>query len=82
MIGEKVILGNLNNNKLLDIWFSKKSVKIRQMLNNSNRNFFKPCNVCDVEGTLMGEKNAGYFKLMIRKVLILGGSSDIGKEDS
>ena len=31
---EKVILGNLNNNKLLDIWFSKKSVKIRQMLNN------------------------------------------------
>ena len=60
--GKKVILGNLNNNKLLDIWFSKKSVKIRQMLNNSNRNF-KPCNVCDVEGTLMGEKNAGYFSL-------------------
>jgi len=60
--GKKVILGNLNNNKLLDIWFSKKSVKIRQMLNNSNRNF-KPCNVCDVEGTLMGEKNAGFFTL-------------------
>jgi radical SAM protein with 4Fe4S-binding SPASM domain len=60
--GKKVILGNLNNNKLLDIWFSKKSVKIRQMLNNSNRNF-KPCNVCDVEGTLMGEKNAGFFSL-------------------
>ncbi len=60
--GKKIILGNLNNNKLLDIWFSKKSVKIRQMLNNSNRNF-KPCNVCDVEGTLMGEKNAGYFSL-------------------
>ena len=60
--GKKVILGNLNNNKLLDIWFSKKSVKIRQMLNNSNRKF-KPCNVCDVEGTLMGEKNAGFFSL-------------------
>ena len=59
-MGKKVILGNLNNNKLLDIWFSKKSVKIRQMLNNSNRNF-KPCNVCDVEGTLMGEKNAGFL---------------------
>ena len=25
------------------------------MLNSSNRNF-KPCNVCDVIGTLMGEK--------------------------
>ena len=60
--GKKVILGNLNNDKLLDIWFSKKSVKIRQMLNNSNRNF-KPCNVCDVEGTFMGEKNAGFFSL-------------------
>ena len=60
--GKKVILGNLNKNKLLDIWFSKQSIKIRQMLNNSNRNF-KPCNVCDVEGTLMGEKNAGFFNL-------------------
>jgi hypothetical protein len=30
------------------------------MLNKSNRNF-KPCNICDVEGTLMGEKNSTYF---------------------
>jgi len=22
---------------------------------------FKPCNVCDVEGTFMGEKNSNYF---------------------
>ena len=59
--GKKVILGNLNNEKLLDIWFNKKSMKIRQLLNNSNRNF-TPCNVCDVEGTFMGEKNSTYFK--------------------
>ena len=58
--GKKLILGNLNQNKLLDIWFSKKSMSIRKMLNNSNRNF-SPCNVCDVEGTFMGEKNSGYF---------------------
>jgi radical SAM protein with 4Fe4S-binding SPASM domain len=58
--GKKVILGNLNNQKLLDIWFSKKSMGIRKMLNKSNRNF-KPCNVCDVEGTFMGEKNSTYF---------------------
>ena len=58
--GKKVILGNLNNNKFLDIWFSKKSMRIRKMLNASNRNFM-PCNVCDVEGTFMGEKNSGYF---------------------
>ena len=58
--GKKVILGNLNKEDLVEIWFSKKSMKIRKMLNNANRNF-TPCNVCDVEGTFMGEKNSGYF---------------------
>jgi len=58
--GKKVILGDLNKEKLLDIWFSKRFMGIRTMLNKSNRNF-KPCNVCDVEGTFMGEKNSKYF---------------------
>mgnify|MGYP001024186876 CR=1 FL=1 len=58
--GKKIILGDLNKKKLIDIWFSKKFMKIREMLNKSNRNF-NPCNVCDVKGTYMGEKNASYF---------------------
>lgn len=58
--GKKIILGNLVKENFLDIWFSKKSLKIRKLLNNSNRNF-SPCNVCDVEGTFMGEKNSKYF---------------------
>ena len=58
--GKKVILGDLNKEKLLDIWFSAKSMRVRKMLNKANRNF-KPCNVCDVEGTFMGEKNSTYF---------------------
>ena len=58
--GKKIILGNLKKEKLIDIWFSKKSVSIRKMLNNNNRNF-TPCNVCDVDGTLMGKKNSIYF---------------------
>jgi radical SAM protein with 4Fe4S-binding SPASM domain len=58
--GKKVILGDLNKEKLKDIWFSKRFMGIRKMLNKSNRNF-TPCNVCDVEGTFMGEKNSGYF---------------------
>ena len=57
---KKIILGNLNNEKILDIWFSAKSLKIRKMLNQSNRNF-TPCNVCDVDGTLIGEKNSIHF---------------------
>lgn len=58
--GKKIILGNLNKEKLLDIWFSKKSLLIRKKLNSNDRNF-KPCNVCDVDGTLMGKKNSVYF---------------------
>ena len=58
--GKKVILGDLNKEKLKDIWFSKRFMGIRKTLNKSNRNF-TPCNVCDVEGTFMGEKNSKYF---------------------
>jgi hypothetical protein len=53
-------LGNLKKEKLIDIWFKDKSIKIRNILVNSNRNF-SPCNVCDVDGTLMGKTNAMYF---------------------
>ena len=59
--GKKIILGNLNKEKLKDIWFGKKAMKIREMLNNANRNF-SPCNLCDVVGTFMGEKNSTYFR--------------------
>ena len=62
--GKKVILGDLNKEKLKDIWFSKKFMEIRKMLNKSNRNF-KPCNVCDVDGTFMGEKNSKYFNSIL-----------------
>ena len=58
--GKKAILGDLNKEKFKDIWFSKKFMGIRSMLNKSNRNF-KPCNVCDVEGTFMGKKNSLLF---------------------
>ena len=58
--GKKIILGNLMQNSILDIWFSEKSLRIRKQLGSKNRNF-SPCNVCDVDGTLMGQKNSEYF---------------------
>ncbi|MAE09633.1 MAG: hypothetical protein CMF78_00340 [Candidatus Marinimicrobia bacterium] len=58
--GKKIILGNLKEENLLDIWFKEKSMKIRKKLSNSNRKF-SPCNVCDVNGTLMGEANSKYY---------------------
>jgi len=59
--GKKIILGNLKKENLLDIWFKEKSMKIRKSLVNSNRKFI-PCNTCDVDGTLMGEKNSQFFR--------------------
>ena len=59
--GKKIILGNLNTKKLIDIWFSSKAMTIRNKLVNSNREF-SPCNLCDVEGTFMGKKNSSYFR--------------------
>jgi len=58
--GKKIILGNFNEKKLVDIWFSQRAINLRKKLNNSNRKFL-PCNLCDVDGTLMGEKNSTYF---------------------
>ena len=58
--GKKIILGNLKFENFEDIWFGKKATNIRKMLNKKNRNF-SPCNVCDVKGTLMGQKNAELF---------------------
>lgn len=59
--GKKIILGNLKKENLVDIWFKEKSMKIRKKLSNNDRKF-SPCNVCDVNGTLMGAENSKYFK--------------------
>ena len=59
--GKKIILGNLKKETFLDIWFSKKALFIRNKLFKSDRTM-TPCNICDVTGTFMGEKNAEYFK--------------------
>lgn len=62
MTGEKKnILGNLNKNTFKEIWLSKKSKDAREMLNNSNRGL-SPCNVCDVNGTLIGEAHSKAWK--------------------
>ena len=55
--GKKMIIGNLYKQDLLEIWFSKLLMTARRRLFQGDRNF-KPCNVCDVEGSLMGKKHA------------------------
>ena len=55
--GKKSKMGNFNEVSLLDLWLDKKWINIRRSLIKGNRNF-KPCNVCDVNGMLIGKKHA------------------------
>ena len=47
----------------IEIWTSEKAKISRKNLYEAKRNF-APCNVCDVEGTLMGRKNSEYYSKM------------------
>ena len=55
--GKKMVVGNLYEQDFVEIWFSQLMMTKRKKLNQGDRNF-KPCNVCDVHGSLMGRKHA------------------------
>ena len=59
--GKKNILGNLKNENFLDIWLSLKSKESRKRLNLGDRSL-SPCNVCDVQGDLIGKKHYEAWK--------------------
>jgi len=59
--GKKNILGNLNKSSFLEIWTSQLSEISRKSLIKGDRNF-SPCNVCDVQGNLIGEHHGKAWK--------------------
>jgi len=54
--GKKFIVGNMKTQDFKDIWLGAKLKTARKQLAAGNRNY-PPCNVCDVKGTLIGEKH-------------------------
>jgi len=62
--GKKNILGNLNKQSLKDIWLSEKAMTARKKLNNFDRSL-SPCNVCDVNGLLIGSEHSEAWKKII-----------------
>jgi radical SAM protein with 4Fe4S-binding SPASM domain len=50
---KRLILGNVKETSILDIWNSEKYKEVRGNLANGNRNH-SPCNRCDVNGMMMG----------------------------
>ena len=57
--GKKIILGNLMQNSILDIWFSEKSLRIRKQLGGKIEIFSVQCLRC--EWNVNGTKNSEYF---------------------
>ena len=53
---KKVSLGDLNKDSIYKVWTSQKTKKYRLELGRGNRSF-KPCNNCNVLGTLQGRKH-------------------------
>jgi len=54
--GRHLILGNVNDHSILEIWNNDILKEVRKNLAKQNRDF-TPCNVCDVEGVLMGRSH-------------------------
>lgn len=50
---KKLIIGNLNNHTVYEVWNSDKFNTVRENLINNNRGF-SPCNLCDVNGLYNG----------------------------
>jgi len=50
---KRLILGNVKETSILDIWNSEKYKEVRENLANANRNH-SPCNRCDANGMMMG----------------------------
>lgn len=58
---KKLILGNLNNTSLRQLWTSAEILKVRKNLMHNNRGF-PPCNECSIDGTFKGEEAFGIWK--------------------
>lgn len=54
--GRTRVIGNLLQQPIHEVWMSTEMQKIRTRLSKGNRNF-KPCDKCNVVGTLVGEKS-------------------------
>ena len=52
---KRLIMGNVKETSILDIWNSQKYKEVRQKLAVADRNH-SPCNRCDANGMMMGEE--------------------------
>tara|TARA_B100001057_G_scaffold479546_1_gene551322 strand:- start:5376 stop:6293 length:918 start_codon:yes stop_codon:yes gene_type:complete len=58
-------LGNIKNESIIDIWCNEISQKTRARLMNKDRSQ-NPCNKCDINGTLNGQKPFDLWKKILK----------------
>ena len=63
---KELIMGNIKEDSIINIWSKHKFIELRKKLCNSNRNH-APCNVCDVNGTLNGQQSFERWKSYFSK---------------
>lgn len=54
--GKKLIVGNLKEESIIEVWTGRLMTDVRKKLAIGDREF-PPCNKCDVKGTFMGEEH-------------------------
>lgn len=59
--GRVKVVGNLAQQSIKDVWLNKEMRKVREMLAESKRDQ-KPCNTCNVNGTLVGKRSFDLFQ--------------------
>ena len=62
----RLILGNLREESILDIWTAPTLMEIRRRLLNRDRRF-APCDKCDVNGTLMGSRHVESWGRLVNR---------------
>jgi radical SAM protein with 4Fe4S-binding SPASM domain len=63
--GKKYVLGNVKDQKIIDIWCNKKFTSARKNLLNKKRDF-SPCDICDVAGELIGNDHANKWLSVLK----------------
>ena len=67
--GKRIIVGNLKEEHIVEIWTGSVLTQIRQRLGGGDRGF-SPCNVCDVLGTRQGQEHFDAWQKLYRNTPI------------
>ncbi len=59
--GKKLVVGNLGTESVSEVWKGRIINSARERLSRKDR-AFRPCNVCDVQGTFMGKEHFERWK--------------------